>query len=260
MDLLVVGCHGGETPRHRASAFIVDERLAIDAGSITRGLELSAQAKLQAVLVSHAHLDHIRDLATLADNRCQMQCAPLVVASTRPTLEVIQKHFFNDKLWPNFARIPGGAPAIQYQELELETEAEVAGKRITAVEVTHSIDTCAFVVSDGSGSIAYSGDTGPTDRLWEVLAEVRDLKAMLVEVSFPNAEAGLAQASGHHTPESLMRDLDKLRDRMGARKVEGIPTLLYHIKPFFERAVEQECLALRKTDLEVLALDDQFQF
>ena len=71
MELRVIGCHGGETPKHRTSAFVVDDRLAIDAGSLTSGMELKAQCALEAVLVSHAHLDHVRDLATIADNRSQ---------------------------------------------------------------------------------------------------------------------------------------------------------------------------------------------
>lgn len=261
MELLVVGCHGGETPHHRASTFVVDHNLAIDAGSVTRGLELDAQARLDAVLVSHAHLDHIRDLATLADNRCQMKCPPLVIAAPKPTIDVLKLHFFNDKLWPNFARIPTeNHPTIQYVELELEKETTIAGKTVKPVAVTHTIDTCAFVVGDAGGTVAYSGDTGPTDRLWEVLAEVKNLRAMMVEVSFPNSEAGLAKASGHHTPATLAKDLDKLRERLGKRAVEGIPTLLYHIKPFHERQVEHECAALRSSDLEVLSLDDRFEF
>ena len=80
MLLRVIGCHGGETPKHRTSAFVLDERLAIDAGSLTSGMDLKAQCKLEAVLVSHAHLDHIRDLATLADNRVQNGCPPLMIA------------------------------------------------------------------------------------------------------------------------------------------------------------------------------------
>ncbi|MEZ4314815.1 MAG: 3',5'-cyclic-nucleotide phosphodiesterase, partial [Polyangiaceae bacterium] len=80
MDLRVIGCHGGETPKHRTSAFIVGDKLAIDAGSLTSGMTVEDQAALSACLVSHAHLDHVRDLATLADNRCQMRCAPLVIA------------------------------------------------------------------------------------------------------------------------------------------------------------------------------------
>ncbi|HMR08664.1 MAG TPA: MBL fold metallo-hydrolase, partial [Polyangiaceae bacterium] len=94
MELRVVGCHGGETPQHRTSAFILDERLAIDAGSLTSGLDLKHQFRLGAVLISHAHLDHIRDLATIADNRCQAECEPLIVAASRGTIRALKKHFF----------------------------------------------------------------------------------------------------------------------------------------------------------------------
>src|SRR5882724_11869010 len=106
MELRVVGCHGGETPKHRTSAFVVDERLAIDAGSLTSALDLSAQLRLQACIVSHAHLDHIRDLATIADNRCQADCEPLIVAANKATILALKKHFCNNQLWPYFSTIP----------------------------------------------------------------------------------------------------------------------------------------------------------
>ena len=89
---------GGETPKHRTSAFVLDDRLAIDAGSLTSGLTLKAQCALEACLVSHAHLDHIRDLATLADNRAQVGTAPLVVAGGPATPEEIKAVFGIDEL------------------------------------------------------------------------------------------------------------------------------------------------------------------
>src|ERR1700738_4150808 len=121
MDLKVIGCHGGETPRHRTSAFVIDGRVAIDAGPLTSGLDLKAQCALEAVLVSHAHLDHVRDLATIADNRIQNGAAPLVVAGTRQTLLALKKHLFNDVLWPDFSKLPSAAqPTIRYVELAPE--------------------------------------------------------------------------------------------------------------------------------------------
>jgi cAMP phosphodiesterase len=98
VDLRIIGCHGGETPRHRTSAFVVDDRIAIDAGALTSGLELEKQAALDAVLVSHAHLDHVRDLATIADNRSQNDAQPLIIAGTKQTIAILQKHFFNGLL------------------------------------------------------------------------------------------------------------------------------------------------------------------
>lgn len=253
MELRVIGCHGGETPRHRTSSFILDERLAIDAGALTSGLEIPEQLKLEACLVSHAHLDHIRDLATLADNRCQVAAPPLLIAGTRETIRVLKKHFFNNELWPDFSVIPTPQhPTIRYVELDPEKPLELAGCNVRAVLVAHTIESAAFVVETKTGSIAYSGDTGPTERLWQVLAEQPNLKGLLMEVSFPNREQRLATVSGHHTPRTLHADLQKLRDP------RDLPTLLYHIKPVFQAEVEKECAALEGVNLEVLKLGDHF--
>jgi 3',5'-cyclic-nucleotide phosphodiesterase len=253
VELRVIGCHGGETPKHRTSAFVVDETLAIDAGALTSGMEVDAQARLVACLVSHAHLDHIRDLATLADNRCQVGAPPLKVAGTRQTIQILRRHFFNGLLWPDFAQIHTvGGPTIEYVELEPEVPAELAGKRVRAVLVAHTIEASSFVIEHADGAIAYSGDTGPTTRMWEVLNAQPNLKALLMEVSFPNSEQGLATVSGHHTPRTLAADLAKYR------APADLPTLLYHIKPVFQADVERECAALHGLNLEVLQLGDHF--
>ena len=253
MELRVVGCHGGETPNHRTSAFVLDERLAIDAGSLTSGLDLKSQFRLSACLVSHAHLDHIRDLATIADNRCQADCEPLIVAGTKATLSVLKKHFFNNLLWPDFTVIPNKTrPTLQFLELKPEKAVEVAGYKVRSMLVNHTIESAGFIVEGKDAAIGYSGDTGPTDRFWELLNETKNLKAALVEVSFPNREQKLATVSGHHTPRTLMKDLKKYKTP------QDLPTLLYHIKPVFQGEVEQECARLKGVNLTVTAIGDQY--
>ena len=253
MELRVVGCHGGETPNHRTTAFVVDDKLAIDAGSLTSGIGLRAQFALEACLVSHAHLDHVRDLATIADNRCQTRCPPLLVVAPAPTLRVLRAHFFNGKIWPDFSKIPSVAhPTIRFQAIRPEVPTTVAGYRVRAIPVSHTIDSVGYVVDDGEAALAFSGDTGPTDRLWEVLNDEPRLRALLMEVSFPDDERRLASLSGHHTPKTLAADLRKLR------KPKELPTLLYHMKPSFQSQIERECAALRGLDLTVLRLGDQF--
>jgi cAMP phosphodiesterase len=253
MELRVVGCHGGETPRHRTSAFVLDDCLAIDAGSLTSGLELPAQFRLEACLVSHAHLDHVRDLATIADNRFQGGCEPLLVAGTKGTLHVLKKHFFNNLLWPDFTAIPNAKrPAIRYVELKPERPVELAGFRVRAVTVNHTIEASGFIVEGAQAAIAYSGDTGPTDRLWELLDTTPRLKALLMEVSFPNQQQKVATVSGHHTPRTLLNDLKKLA------RPQDLPTLLYHMKPVFQAELERECAKLKGVDLTVTQLGDLF--
>lgn len=252
MQLRVVGCHGGETPKHRTCAFLLDERLAIDAGSLTSGLDLKLQCQLEAVLVSHAHLDHIRDLATIADNRAQFGCKPLTVVGTKATIGVLKKHFFNGLLWPDFTQIPTKKhPTIAYHVIPLETRTEICGFGVRAIAVTHTIDTSAFIVDKNGASLAYSGDTGPTNRLWKVLNAEKDLRALLMEVSFPNEQQRLATVSGHHTPQTLLPDLKKYKSP------KDLPTLLYHIKPAFQSVVEKQCAKLKGVELTVLGLGDQ---
>jgi 3',5'-cyclic-nucleotide phosphodiesterase len=209
--------------------------------------------QLDACIISHAHLDHIRDLATIADNRCQADTEPLLVGATRPTIAALKKHFFNNVIWPDFSEIPSKeAPAIKFVEMEPEKPIELAGYKIRAVQVNHTIDTAGFILEGERGALAYSGDTGPTDRLWELLNELPDLRALLLEVSFPDREQGLATVSGHHTPRTLIEDLKKLTTP------KDVPTLLYHIKPVFQREVEQQCAKLKGVNLAVTALDDRF--
>jgi 3',5'-cyclic-nucleotide phosphodiesterase len=257
VELRVIGCHGGETPKHRTCAFVVDDVLAVDAGSLTSGMELDAQRRLEAVVVSHAHLDHIRDLSTLADNRCQMRAPTLVVAGTRATLETLRRHFFNNIVWPDFSRIPlggeeGAPPTIEYREIEPEVPVVIAGKTVRAVMVDHTIEAASFVIGGPDGSIAYSGDTGPTERMWQVLNQEPKLKALLMEVSFPDREQRLATVSGHHTPRTLALDLAKYK------APADLATLLYHIKPMFQAEVERECAALPSLNLEVCQLGDHY--
>jgi 3',5'-cyclic-nucleotide phosphodiesterase len=255
MEVRVLGCHGGESLKHRTSSFLVEGRLAVDAGAITSMLALEEQHRIEACLVSHAHLDHVRDLASLADNRCQQGGPTLVIASTRETIAALRTHFFNDKLWPDFSRIPAGdaGPTIRFEELPPEQPVQLAGTTVRAVLVDHTIETCGFVIGTDGGSVAYSGDTGPTERFWEVLADTPDLRGLLMEVSFPDHHHWLAKVSGHHTPETLGTELAKLGS---ARK--HLPTLLYHIKPVFERQVEKELARIRGRELQICRLGERF--
>jgi len=254
VELRVLGCHGGETATHRCPAFLVDQHLVLDAGAITGVLGLEEQSKVRVVLVTHAHLDHVRDLAMLSDTRTQQGGPPLVVASTPGTIAVLREHFFNNRLWPDFSRIPTPeAPTLVYRELTPGQTTELGGYRVTPVLVDHTVEACAFLVDDGRACVAYTGDTGPTERLWTELEARPNVKALIMEVAFPNEQDKLARVSGHHTPLTLETELRKLPERH-----RDLPVLLFHIKPVYQRIVERELAKIHARNTTILSLGDEY--
>ncbi len=233
---------------------MLDGRVCLDAGSITNMLTLKEQQRVEAVVVSHAHIDHVRDLAMLADTRTQQGGPPLTIASTPGTIRVLKRHFFNDLLWPDFSRIPeqNGATII-FQPLRAGKATEVAGLQVEPVLVDHTVEASAYLIGDGEATLAYSGDTGPTERLWQVLRRQRKLSALIMEVAFPNEQQKVARDSGHHTPHSLELELRKL----GAHQ-RDLPVLLFHIKPVFQRTVERELAKIRTRNTTILQIGDEY--
>ena len=255
MHFRVLGCHGGETPRHRTSAFLIDDQIAIDAGSLTGVLSLEEQQALNTVLVSHPHMDHIRDLGTLADNRYQQGGPTVEIVGIAATIEALRAHFFNDRLWPDFTKIDaGGQPVVRFRTIEAGVQTQIGKYKIKPIMVNHTVDTSAFIVAGDTGSVVYGGDTGPTDLLWKETNALDDLRAVLVECSLPTEQQKLATNSGHHTPASLQNDLEKLQQS------DEVPVLIYHMKPVFEQKILKELAHVRDRNFDVLQLEDEFLF
>ena len=253
MQLRVLGCHGGETPKHRTSSFLLGDEVAIDAGAITSTLSLDEQTRIRSVLVSHPHMDHVRDLATLADNRCQQGGATLDIVGVPATIDALRKHFFNDIIWPDFTLIDSKeGPTVRFVEVQPNQVADVDGYQVTPIMVNHTVDTSAFIVRQNEASIVYGGDTGPTEELWTHINALDDLQALMIEVSFPKDEAELAYNSRHLTTETLASELTKLEQS------DELPIFLYHIKPTFEAKVLKELAHIRGRNLQVLQLEDEF--
>ena len=254
MRLRVLGCHGGESPRHRSTSFLVDDVLAIDAGAITSRLSLTAQRRIRHILISHCHLDHVKDLAMLADNVVGDLTHPIDVVGTPGTLRMLHRHIFNDIIWPDFTRIPTPArPVYRLKPLRKATELRVGSYRVRGIPVSHPVESTGFVVRNSNGAaLAFSSDTGPTAALWREVSRTPNLRVLLLEVSFPNRMQSLADRVGHLTPRTLASELRKL-DR-------SVPVLLYHLKPPYEATLKREVRQLKHRQLRLLKLDDTFRF
>jgi len=234
LKLKVLGAYGSEGQGQRPSAFLVDDRVLLDAGTVGGALTVAEQVEITHALITHAHLDHTVGLAFLTDTLAMV--APerhVEVSSIAPVIESLRIHAFNDALWPDFTTIPSGSsPVLGFRSLLEEVEARVGELWVTPVPVEHTVPTTGYVVHDGETGFVYSGDTGPTQRLWRVAREMRGLKALIVETAFPDRLDALARVSGHLTPEMLRREIDKMPP--------DVPIWIFHIKPqLFQETAEQ---------------------
>ena len=252
MRLRVLGCSGGELPRHKTTCFLLDETVALDAGALTSSLSLEALLKVDHVVLSHSHFDHVKDVPLMADLLVGRRRRPVKVHASTECAQTLRDSVFNDRLWPDFTRIPNPESPVLELVPFAPTRSFRAGRlTFRPVPVCHPVESVGFVISDGKSELAVSGDTGPTVEFWRRVNGAKHLKALMVEVSFPNELQGLADVSGHLTPNTLATELAKL-DR------NGFPVLLYHLKPAYAAALRREVAALKLPGVRVLKVGDEF--
>jgi cAMP phosphodiesterase len=210
--------------------------------------------KSDNILISHTHLDHIKDLAFLCDNCFGMREVPFQVWSHKTVKGLIQGHLFNNSIWPDFSKLPTEKkPTIQFNELQPEVSIEIGGYKVTPVPVQHPSDAMGYIVEKNGRAILFTLDTAPTEKIWELARELPAIKAIFTEVSFPNKLQNVATLSDHHTPQTLAAEIKKMPP--------GIPIILTHLKPNFRAELEQEVAELDEPRLQILMKDGmEFNF
>ena len=102
MKIRVLGCSGGELPGHRTTCFLVDGRLAVDAGALTASLDLDALLAVDDILLTHSHFDHVKDVPLLSDLLVGRRKKPVRVHASTGCARTLRESVFNDELWPDF--------------------------------------------------------------------------------------------------------------------------------------------------------------
>jgi ribonuclease BN (tRNA processing enzyme) len=181
--LRVLGCSGSQTATGSPCSFLIDEETILEMGSAATVLPLDQQSAVRNILLSHAHLDHIKDLPFLVENVFQPEGAPIRVFGTTTTLSVLRQHIFNNAIWPDFAVLPTPEQAmLEYHEVQPREAFAVGRLQVHAIPVNHPGGCEAFLLESERGMLVYSGDTGPTEELWEAINARRDfVSAILVE-------------------------------------------------------------------------------
>lgn len=224
--------------------------LALDAGALTGTLSLEQLCRVDHILLSHSHFDHVKDLPLLADLIVGRRDTPVTVWGSKECIQALRENMFNNALWPDFTQIPTRKnPVIQLKAFKAGATFKLDRYTVQTVPVSHPVESCGFVISNGSSALGMSGDTGPTDKLWKLFNKTKNLKAVLLETSFPNKLQQLADISGHLTPQTLETELMKF-ERNGAH------VFLYHLKPAFVTQLKKE---LNGMPVKVLELGETFE-
>ena len=237
MNIRILGCSGSIAQGCRTTSFLLDDDILIDAGTGVGDLALDELARIDHILLSHSHLDHVLGVPLLADSvmRRRQGRPPIQVHALPETLQVLRQHLFNDLLWPDFTRLPTARqPVLTLQPISVGERLTLgaAGRCIEVLPAAHAVPACGFMVEGPSGSHwAYTGDTGPNPALWSALAGHR-IGQLVIEVAFPESEHSVAADARHHCPSTLVEELRALPS--------DVQVWLTHVKPGELEAIQAD--------------------
>jgi ribonuclease BN (tRNA processing enzyme) len=237
---------GRATHEQHLTCFVIDDCVAVDAGSIAIALTADQRHQVRDIIVTHSHMDHIATLPIFIDDLYATLKEPIRIHATPQIIDALERDVFNWNVYPRFSRLRNDyGPVMEYVPIPIRERFNVAHLSVTAIPVEHIVPTVGLIVSSGQTDVAFSSDTGETQEFWDAINRCPGLRALMVEASFPNAMAHLAKDACHLTPAILAAELGKLYH-------DGFDILAVHIKPAYRKAIIDELSALGLTRLKVM--------
>lgn len=226
--------NGRASARQHLLTMIVDDRVAIDAGSLAFSCSETQRGQVRDIVLTHTHLDHVAGLPLFIDDLFATLTEPLRVHATREMIETLETDLFNWRLYPRFSELRNShGSVVEYREFGWGSRFDVAHLSLHSVSVNHKVPASGYIVSNGEASFAVTGDTAETDEFWRACNETPDLRAIFVECAFPNELSDLAAASYHLTPAKLEGELQKLERH-------DCPVYVINLKPMYRLQVIAE--------------------
>jgi ribonuclease BN (tRNA processing enzyme) len=224
MKLIVLGCHGGIGGARRTTSLLLDDDVLIDAGTGVGELSLEQMAGVDHVFLTHSHLDHCGFIPLLADAVAFLRKQPLLVHALPQTIATLKENMLNGKLWPDYSVLPtADDPYIRFVAVKPGETTLLGHRRITPLPARHAVPAVGYCLDSGAGSFVYSGDTTDCKPFWAALNGIANLRYLMIETTFLNANAGGAARSGHMTAALLAQGMARLQ--------RPVTLLITHMEP-----------------------------
>lgn len=233
MRLQVMGCSGGIGASLRTTSLLLDHDVLIDAGTGVGDLELEQLVGIDHVFVTHSHLDHVTSIPFLVDTVGAMRSQPLTVHALPQTITDLQQHLFNWKLWPDFTQIPSQQqPLLRFSPVKVGEGVTILNRTITPVPANHVVPAVGYALNSGESSLVFTGDTSSCDELWRTVNNIGNLRYVIIETAFSDAERELALRAKHLCPSLLVEQLAMLK--------QPAEIFITHLKPGEGTKIMQE--------------------
>ncbi len=233
MNIRFLGAHNVDSLHSRNPCLLIDGVIALDAGALTHSLTLPEQRSIKAIILTHQHFDHVRDIPGIALIFYHSK-ATLNIYAPKTVCDALTSHFFDGVLYPKFLERPPENPAVKLHLVEPGKNFYVEGYDILPVPVYHAAPTVGYqVTSPQGGSFFYTGDTGTgLEVTWKNISP----KLLIIETTLCNRNEALVKEPKHLTPGLLKQEL------ISFGKVRGyLPRVItFHMDPDDEAEIRSE--------------------